>query len=141
MWLYIQMAYTLCVLYLFSIQDIKTRIVPLKWVILSLFGSLVLRFLYSPNPFSEYIISSLSIGIFLWILSILSNRGMGGGDIQLVAWLGLTVGFFETTFVLIVSNLLVLCYRIVKKNLDYIAFVPYLCAGELVLVYLRIFSQ
>ncbi|MFC7561627.1 prepilin peptidase [Paenibacillus farraposensis] len=89
------MAYTLCVLYLFSIQDIKTRIVPLKWVILSLFGSLVLRFLYSPNPFSEYIISSLSVGIFLWILSILSNRGMGGGDIQLVAWLGLTVGFLR----------------------------------------------
>ncbi|MGW8444348.1 prepilin peptidase [Paenibacillus sp. S33] len=141
MWPYIQMAYTVCILYIFSIQDVRTRIVPLSWVICSVLGSIALRLVYSPSPISTYIISALTIGVFLWVLSLISKSGMGGGDIQLIAWLGLTVGFMETTFVLIISNLLVLCYRIMKKNLNPIAFVPYLCFGELVVVYLRIFLE
>ncbi|WP_375162989.1 prepilin peptidase [Paenibacillus peoriae] len=135
------MAYTVCILYIFSIQDVRTRIVPLSWVICSVLGSIALRLVYSPSPISTYIISALTIGVFLWVLSLISKSGMGGGDIQLIAWLGLTVGFMETTFVLIISNLLVLCYRIMKKNLNPIAFVPYLCFGELVIVYLRIFLE
>ncbi|WP_367995892.1 prepilin peptidase [Paenibacillus sp. A3M_27_13] len=135
------MAYTVCILYIFSIQDVRTRTVPLSWVICSVLGSIALRLVYSPSPISSYIISALTIGVFLWVLSLISKSGMGGGDIQLIAWLGLTVGFMETTFVLIISNLLVLCYRIMKKNLNPIAFVPYLCFGELVIVYLRIFLE
>lgn len=141
MWPTIQMVYTVCILYIFSIQDIRTRIVPLPWVICSVIGSIVLRLAYSPDPISTYYISALTLGLILWVLSLISKSGMGGGDIQLIAWMGLTVGFMETTFVLIISNLLVLCYRIMKKNLNSIAFVPYLCFGELVVVYLRIFLE
>lgn len=141
MWQTIQMVYTVCILYIFSIQDLRTRIVPLPWVICSVIGSIVLRLVYSPDPISTYFISALTLGLIFWALSLFSKSGMGGGDIQLIAWMGLTVGFMETMLVLIISNLLVLCYRIMKRNLNHIAFVPYLCLGELVVVFLRIFNE
>ena len=73
-------------------------------------------------------------GMLLLLISMVTNGSIGGGDIKLVALLGICHGASGILEILVVSSLLALMHLGVKsffrkKKPERIAFVPYLTAG------------
>lgn len=83
----------------------------------------------------------LSGGLLFLAVSLLTNGSLGGGDIKLIALLGIIYGAFG---VILISVFASLCAAIIygakavifKKKAKRIPFVPYLCFGSLVTVFL-----
>lgn len=80
------------------------------------------------------ILGFLCGGMLLLLISMVTNGGIGGGDIKLVALLGTCQGTSGILEILVVSSLLALMHLggrslFRKKKPERIAFVPYLTAG------------
>ncbi|SHI92278.1 prepilin peptidase [Lutispora thermophila] len=80
----------------------------------------------------DSIISSLLSGLLFTIISLISNEGMGGGDIKLIAILSFILGFRKAilnillSFIIgaVISLLLLICGR--KGRKDTIPFAPFI---------------
>lgn len=99
-----------------------------------LFSSvLISRFI---NAFAGLLIG----GGVLWIIAWVSQGGMGGGDIKLMAALGAFLGWKLTLLSLMLAFLLggiiavILLLTGIKKRKDPIPFGPYLCIGALIVI-------
>lgn len=73
-------------------------------------------------------------GMLLLLISMVTNESIGGGDIKLVALLGICHGASDILEILVTSSLLALMHLgdrsfFRKKKPERIAFVPYLTAG------------
>ncbi len=73
-------------------------------------------------------------GMLLLLISMVTNESIGGGDIKLVALLGICHGASGILEILVASSLLALMHLggrsfFRKKKPERIAFVPYLTAG------------
>ncbi|BFH18239.1 hypothetical protein J6TS7_20750 [Paenibacillus dendritiformis] len=56
------------------------------------------------------------VGGIPFLVSYLSDGGIGGGDIKLMAWLGLTTGFVFAASVLLTGVILGFVYGIVHRK-------------------------
>ncbi|WP_146808327.1 prepilin peptidase [Aneurinibacillus danicus] len=81
-------------LVIITVSDLAYRIIPDRIVFLFLGLFLVLRFFIHPNEtYASHLIGMvLGFGIFL-LIAIVSRGGMGGGDIKLMAVVGLFLGY------------------------------------------------
>ncbi|MEH6942790.1 prepilin peptidase [Bacillus sp. JJ722] len=134
----ILIAYTLIsLLVIITVSDLAYMIIPDK--VLLFFASLFL--LLHIYPGSLHIIDSLfgaavGFGILL-VIALISNGGMGGGDIKLFAVLGLLLGvklvilalFFAALYGALLGSLLIII-GIVKRN-EPIPFGPYIALATL----------
>lgn len=102
----------------FSYTDIKTRTIPNKALaILFIIGILFL--------FSSYTYRSALIGVFLpsslfFVINLLGNHFIGGGDIKLVCCLGLFCGYQASCIITLLSLILCLIYAFLsflRKNI------------------------
>ncbi|MFB5268142.1 prepilin peptidase [Paenibacillus enshidis] len=116
MGLVIQYVFVLVLLIIFSIKDIQTRTVPWRWVMASVLGTILIRCFYSPEPWWHYLLTGLCILLGLLMISISLKDQLGGGDIQLFGWLGLSLGFYSALFVLIGTLLLTIVYGLIRKR-------------------------
>lgn len=116
MGLLVQYLFVLVVLIVFCIRDIRTNTVPWRWVVGSLVGTIVIRFFYSPDPWWHYLLTGISISIVLLMISISLKEQLGGGDIQLFGWLGLTLGFYSVLYILISTLLGTIIYGLIRKR-------------------------
>lgn len=88
----------------------------------------------SAGDMLSFLLGGLSGGGILLAASMATGGGIGGGDIKLMALLGLMAGLYDTLFILMTASVLALLYgtaeRIVThdKNLR-LAFVPFLTLG------------
>lgn len=124
-----------------SIKDAVTYIIPPKCnVLIAVMG--ILRLFISQDkmhmalPSSERLIlpvlgAVLLPGFFLFINVILKGRGMGGGDIKLMAASGLLVGFINGVIALLFASVISLVVRQVlrSRHSKVLAFGPYLSTG------------
>jgi len=108
-----------------SYTDLKKRIVPDGAVILLLIYSLFLI---------EDIKQSLLFGLFIFavqlILAVISDGGIGGGDIKLMSVMAFMMGYDIALMALPLAILMIfaMAYSIItKKGLNYsVPFVPYI---------------
>lgn len=74
-------------------------------------------------------------GAVMLLIAIVSRGGMGGGDIKMMAWLGLLLGWERTLLALFLSFIigglgsLLLMLAGIKKRKDFIPFGPFLAVG------------
>ena len=100
----------------------------LPFALLGLSLSIALGF-----PLSDRLFSALVGGSFFLALMILTRNGIGGGDVKLVATLGLWLGSEGLLSTILTASILGgICalYLILtgkKKRTDYFAYGPYLC--------------
>ncbi len=130
-----------CFLVAISFIDLEHYIIPNKLVI-ALLGSGIIMDLLT----REHNLVSVLLGMFvpfaaLTALALISNGGMGGGDIKLAGATGLFLGWPQSIVALILSCLiagiagLILLALKVKKRKDPIPFGPYYAAGILISVF------
>ncbi|OAB30509.1 prepilin peptidase [Paenibacillus macquariensis] len=118
----------------FSIQDFRFRVVPGKWVITAIGSSIVLRIFYSPDPIWQYLVAALCTGGIFFIISMIRNGDIGGGDVQLNAWLGLTIGLMPTLWIDVVSCILAVIFSLISRRREAFPFVPFMFLAT-ILVY------
>lgn len=134
--MYVQYGFCLIALMLFSIHDIRTREVPLRWVLMSVMGTMMLRLFYSPSPWWTYLLAGISITVALLVISAMNSQQIGGGDIQLFGWLGFTIGFSMTVFVLGFTAVFAIIYSLLMKRKSY-PLVPFILLSFIVFLLLH----
>lgn len=130
------------VLVILSISDLRYRLLPNNIIFPAMLVCLVLRLWIRELPFWEYAAGFLIGGATLFAVASVSMRmgkpAMGGGDIKLLALLGLAIGVKLVLLALAISSLLgCLCGvallaagRIRRRT--YIPFGPFIAAGGFV---------
>lgn len=98
------------VLIVLAISDLQYRLIPNRIVYPSLIVCAVYRLLVHPLPLWEYGMGFVIGGGLLWLVSWVSVKlkrpAMGGGDIKLMALLGLLLGVEQIIFVILLSAML-----------------------------------
>ncbi|WP_148401668.1 prepilin peptidase [Clostridium sp. Marseille-P299] len=120
-------------LLLLSIIDLKTYEIPIQ---INLFiGALgIIRILTDPAHITSYLIGFFSVSTFLLIIYLLTKgKGIGGGDIKLMAVSGLIVGFPNILVAFLIGCILgsiIHTIRCKVSNANHmLAFGPYLSVG------------
>ncbi|HBS60041.1 MAG TPA: prepilin peptidase [Firmicutes bacterium] len=114
--------------------DLDRQIIPdqlnLGGAVLGLLAAAV-----SHTAFTDVLAGGLAGGVIMLLIAIVSRGGMGGGDIKMMAWIGLFLGLKMTMLALflsfviggLASLILILAGR--KRRKDFIPFGPFLAAG------------
>jgi leader peptidase (prepilin peptidase)/N-methyltransferase len=116
-----------------AVVDWRTREIPPQATLFILLLG-VLRLLLDLNHWPLYVIGFFAVSLPLYIILIASGgRGMGGGDVKLMAACGLFLGWKLTLLALfsgcVLGSVIHLALMAAKKAGRVLAFGPYLAAG------------
>ncbi|MFT9494602.1 MULTISPECIES: prepilin peptidase [Bacillota] len=117
-----------------SYFDIKKGIIPNKLILPALLIILIVRIFYHPNGLIYYLFGLIP-AIVLFIAAMASKgEGVGGGDIKLMAFIGLTLGSYLSVlaffYTLVVSILGYFILWLLKYNrTKSIRMAPYFAMG------------
>lgn len=121
-----------------TVTDLELRIIPNKILMVSAPLALVLGLALDPAGVPEQLIAGAAAGAFLLLIAIIYPRGMGMGDVKLVAVMGLYLGRAVAPALLIgiAAGALVGIAMIIGKGAEArkqtIPFGPYLALGGIV---------
>lgn len=122
-------------LILISYIDTKYKIIPDKLLIFLIMPGIILNLLIGDISIKYMILGFLMGGGSLFLISFIFNGGIGGGDIKLMAVMGLYIGLKSTVNALTISfilsgfvSLLLILFK-VKSYKDSMVFGPYLSVG------------
>lgn len=116
-----------------SVIDYRTMIIPPSInITILILGCLHIAIDY--DNWMDYVIGFFAVSLFLALcFAITKGRGIGGGDVKLMAAAGLCVGWENIVFGLvigcIIGSIIQIVIMIVKKEGRKFAFGPYLSAG------------
>lgn len=132
--------YCLCAsaLLALSVIDWRTKEIPIGFNYFILFLGLI-RLVTDLGNWSQYVIGLFAVSGFLYLLFLVSKgRGIGGGDIRLMAATGLLLGWQLNivAFLLgcVIGSVIHLALMAIKKVGRELAFGPYLSAGVFVVM-------
>ena len=130
--------YCLCAsaLIALSVIDWRTKEIPIGFNIFILLLGLIRLFTNLGN-WSQYVIGFVAVSGFLFLLFLITRgRGIGGGDIKLMAATGLLLGWQLNIvgFLIgcILGSIIHLTLMAIKKADRVLAFGPYLAAGTFI---------
>ncbi|OXT07664.1 prepilin peptidase [Thermoanaerobacterium thermosaccharolyticum] len=127
--------FLLSLLIVIAFIDIEHKIIPNKIILTGLIVGAIFRVLMLNYGVWDYVIGFVLGGGVLLLISLLSGGGMGGGDIKLMAMIGLFIGWKLTLLTLFIAALLgavggiILIALKIKTRKDYIPFGPYISAA------------
>ncbi|RAI89596.1 leader peptidase (prepilin peptidase)/N-methyltransferase [Paenibacillus pabuli] len=76
--------------------DIKSRVIPDKLVVSGLCYFLVLRIGYADQPYFHYLLGVIAGAGILYVCALIRPGSFGGGDIKLLAVVGVALGWRES---------------------------------------------
>ena len=118
-----------CLLY-FTVTDFEQHVILDEMLLaFAIFGFCYILHLHL--PVLNHIFASLGGGLFFLILAVISKGAIGGGDIKLIAVLGLWLGVKPLLSIIVygamaggIAALVLLLFKKIKKN-QYLAYGPY----------------
>ncbi|RAV03504.1 A24 family peptidase [Paenibacillus sp. YN15] len=125
-----------------TVADLKHRLIPNKLMYPALIFFFLLRLLIHPLPYYSYglgfVLGGGSLLAVSWFFALRGKDGMGGGDIKLMALMGMIMGAKLVFICLLVSallgsvtgSLLILAGKLEKEN-AYLPYGPFIAAGGL----------
>lgn len=139
------------ILIAFSVYDIKTRRVPNKALAAFLPVVLLGPFLSGPNAYWSAVVQSFLGAVcgfaILLIAGLVSKNGtgIGGGDIKIAGLIGFAFGPYMVMGILLFSSIIAAPFGFIhmrRKKSErplHIAFVPFLAAGSLIAMAVKLF--
>ncbi|MCF6092699.1 prepilin peptidase [Microaerobacter geothermalis] len=128
----------LAILSVITVSDLKYQIISNKVVYSGMILFLILRFFIRPLPYIDYILGFFIAGGLLFLIAVITRGGMGGGDIKLMAMIGLVMGwkmallsFFIASFIGGMIGVMLLLTGTVKRK-EPIPFGPFIAIGTAV---------
>lgn len=121
-----------------TMSDLHTKLIPNKIIFPGMVFFLIMRWFAHTLPYIDYLIGFLVGGGLFYIVAILSRGGMGGGDIKLLAMIGLVIGWkltlvtilLSSVIGLVISGILMLFGKIKRKQP--IPFGPYIALAAVI---------
>lgn len=116
-----------------SVIDFRTYEIPVAFnIFIGILG--IIRLLTDISQWQNYVIGFISVGGFLYLLYVITNgRGIGGGDVKLMAVAGLLLGWKLIILSLgigcVLGSVIHLTLMKVKNKDRVLAFGPYLSMG------------
>ena len=112
------------------------------WCILSIPVNLSMVPIIPAFCFLEAVMGFLFGGLLLLIAAMVSNNGIGGGDIKLAALLGILYGPYGVLFILTAASLSALAFQALERFFYYrkltsLPFAPFLFLGSIMAVSLQ----
>lgn len=114
-----------------AIVDMKKMIIPDKITLSGILIALIFRLFYGEMPFWNYLTAGLVFGGLLLVLAIITNGGMGGGDIKLFTFVGLMLGLMPSLIALILSSFFFVMYGLIRRQ-RLIPFGPFIALGTVI---------
>ncbi|MBN2851680.1 MAG: prepilin peptidase [Clostridia bacterium] len=115
--------------------DIDHKLIPDKMVIFLLIVGIMYELIIRPVPLLDAVIGFFAASVPLLLIAILSRGGMGGGDIKLMAvvgiflgWKGVLIAMFLGAFIGALVGIIAIILK-KKGRKDVIPFGPFLCTG------------
>ena len=148
LWICYQSLSLLC-LAAFAEYDIRHRkiknaaLIPFFfWCLLSIPVNLSMVPIIPAFCFLEAVMGFLFGGLLLLIAAMVSNNGIGGGDIKLAALLGILYGPYGVLFILTAASLSALAFQALERFFYYrkltsLPFAPFLFLGSIMAVSLQ----
>lgn len=138
-------SFILSILIIISFIDYSYQIIPDGLVLLILVSTIIYKaFIYivykTPLSFLDSISGFIGAGLLFFIIALVSNGGMGGGDIKLSAALGFTLGLKKTLLNILLSFIIGAVFSIVlllsgkKGRKDAIPFGPFINISFLITI-------
>lgn len=119
------------------VSDVAYMLIPDKVLLFFAAVFFVERLYWPLSPWWDSLLGAGVAFLLLLIIAIISQGGMGGGDIKLFALLGFVLGtklvllaFFVSTFFGAVIGIIGMLFKVVKKG-EPIPFGPFIVAGTL----------
>ncbi|WP_198543744.1 prepilin peptidase [Petroclostridium xylanilyticum] len=129
------LAFLASALIVIAFIDYAHRIIPNRIVIVMLAAGIVYVYFNPYITYGDAILGFFAASLPLLILAVLSNGGMGGGDIKLMAAAGVFLGWklilLSLVFASIIGSfigIILILLKIIKRE-DPIPFGPFLSAG------------
>lgn len=130
-------AFLVSLLIVITFIDLKLQIIPDGLVILIFIAGIGATFLSGLSPWA-HIIGFFAVSVLLLLIAFLSNGGMGGGDIKLMAAAGLFLGWQLILLSLMIASIvgavisigLLLLKKADRKSM--VPFGPFLSIGILI---------
>jgi prepilin signal peptidase PulO-like enzyme (type II secretory pathway) len=112
------------------------------WCLLSIPVNLSMVPIIPAFCFLEAVMGFLFGGLLLLIAAMVSNNGIGGGDIKLAALLGILYGPYGVLFILTAASLSALAFQALERFFYYrkltsLPFAPFLFLGSIMAVSLQ----
>ena len=112
------------------------------WCLLSIPVNLSMVPIIPAFCFLEAVMGFLFGGLLLLIAAMVSNNGIGGGDIKLAALLGILYGPYGVLFILTAASLSALAFQALERFFYYrkltsLPFAPFLFLGRIMAVSLQ----
>jgi leader peptidase (prepilin peptidase) / N-methyltransferase len=126
------------VLVIVTVTDLERRVIPNKVLIAGAIGALAIAAATDPSSLPGRAIAALAAGGFLFLVALAYPRGMGMGDVKLVAVMGLYLGRSVAPAVLIgfaagaVVGLVMIARRGASARKQALPFGPFLALGGLI---------
>lgn len=124
--------YLIIILFLLlaSAYDIKYKIIP-NYISLLI---LLVGFLFGKIYFSGILVAVFILAICL----IYDEKYKGGGDIKLIASIGVLIGFYKVAYVYAIAEILVVIFRSIykkvkKQEIIEISYAPFIFIGMIIL--------
>lgn len=115
-----------------SFIDVNHQIIPDKIIVFGFAVGIIMLMIIKPLSFKSSLMGLLLGGGMMALLAAVSPGGMGGGDIKLMAFVGMMVGFEKTLLALFLAFMLggifsiILVLLKIKSRKDYIPFAPFI---------------
>lgn len=92
--------------------DLQSRVIPDKLSIIGLSYFLILRLFYNDQSYVHYLLGVIVGAGLLYIFAVIIPNSFGGGDIKLMAVVGVALGWQQVLFFLIIMLALALLYAL-----------------------------
>jgi len=92
------------VLIAITISDLQYKVIPNKVIYPSMAIFALFRLWHHPLPLVDYLIGFLLGGGLFYLIALLSRGGMGGGDIKLMAMIGIVSGWKLTLLTIMIAS-------------------------------------
>lgn len=129
----------ICLLFTISVSDLLYQIIPNKVLLPFLIVGIIERVFIPQNDFWWYPIAGFFVGFLpLFLLSLLKDGGVGGGDIKLFAVVGVFIGPIGVLISLFLSSVIAIIFHIItilvtEKRQKQIAFGPSIAIGSFII--------
>jgi leader peptidase (prepilin peptidase)/N-methyltransferase len=139
--LFLKYCFLSSILIVICFIDMKNQIIPDEMIIAGLLAGIIFSSVDIQNLLRDYIPGALIGSGILLLIVILSKGGMGGGDVKLMAVIGIFLGWRKALLALFISFILGGIFAFVllitrKKGMkDAVPFGPFLGAAAMVTVF------
>ena len=129
----------LCMYTTASLEDYKTRTIDVRKVVFFGIVGLVISFFKGQYSFLS-MLGGVLIGIFFYILSIVSKEKIGKGDAIIIAATGAYLGFVNTIILVWISSVLALIAGLIVvrrhklNNEPELPFIPFMLLGYVLML-------